>query len=547
MKIPTYQRSVGPQTVQVAEQKFASPVREAFGEGVAQAVQGLGAQGMKIAGALQGHVIERQKQQNDMILADADTAYLTRMHDLLRSTEMERLNVNGQSVERPVGALNRQLGMAENGTVEFQKMALKELDAMTKNGRTPEEQARIRNRLMSTFLSARDKVSSHEASQLQLNRVRALEGNQQAQMSMAQDVRSFEEFDSRLASIRENSDRLSDLKGIDPVSKSIASADIAKKFTTEVAERMVRDGVKLKAASEFVKRADLTAGDRQDILVSISDLSEKVQVKQAEAAIFDDPRTGLAMVNSGVFDLTDKQKSELSKTARDVEERQKVEQEFELKEQRFNNETKWTLDLTNKKMKKLSIPEINELINSGDMSPDFAEAYIAVMKSPKIIKAERKKNPAFVISAKNLFDKNTPDEIREERIRAMISGSKGELKESELLLLLGVSAKAKLPLKSILESTIGEGTPFDFGKDFDPVNRLRIRAEQEKVYDTVKNLLEKINEGKSPEVALQEATSEQNIATRPEMLLSPKEGQIMEDEFGNRAIVYSDGTYKEIK
>jgi hypothetical protein len=123
--------------------------------------------------------------------------------------------------------------------------------------------------------------------------------------------------------------------------------------------------------------------------------------------------------------------------ARKSIERDQKEEELVKEENRINTQAQLAIDLADKKIDKLSVPQVSAMIARGEIGREFGEAYIRVLTSPKSIdKKKNLKKSGFVDYAKNIFSSDDPQQI-EKAVTDMLNGSAdGKLSQEELAVLL---------------------------------------------------------------------------------------------------------------
>jgi hypothetical protein len=262
------------------------------------------------------------------------------------------------------------------------------------------------------------------------------------------------------------------------------------------------------------------------------DILQKAEKDAAIEAVFLSPRHGINLIDSGVYNLTEKEKSDLKTTAREVEEKQKKEQQFAIKEQQKSNELSIALDLSDKSKPKLSMTQISNMMASGDIGQDFAEAYAKLLKSPKVIKKEGKKDSGFLAVAQSIFSAETDDEMRKKVVETMLSGANGDISEKQLGILL--KAASDSTKRGFINNVI-ESYKNNEGIFWSP-------------YRAVWDFLKDVAEGKDVETAKRDSTKRELQNYNKGFSNIPDDGEVRVDpKTGVKAIVYKDGTYKIIE
>jgi hypothetical protein len=144
---------------------------------VPRAIEGLGEMGMKIAGAFEKRVLERQKLDDMAAASDLDTNFRLNLQDKLFSTDVEKVNVGGKDTERVKGLLNRPLKSSEGTSVEFENYYKDLRSRYVSQARTPELAQVISSRLDNHYLTAREIVIKNESKQLRAATSKSLTSN----------------------------------------------------------------------------------------------------------------------------------------------------------------------------------------------------------------------------------------------------------------------------------------------------------------------------------------------------------------------------------
>lgn len=164
MKVPSYERQVGRESVMPATQKLAAPSQAA-----AQSEQDLarvGAEASKIGSGIADKIaaagIARQQQDDEKQLLQVNTEYLQSKQDTLYSAD---LAANDEGRDVPVGLLRRELGNAKGAVIAYDA-DYAEKKAMFLERVPGDNQKRVLAKLMDQdYISTREQIARHEREQ----------------------------------------------------------------------------------------------------------------------------------------------------------------------------------------------------------------------------------------------------------------------------------------------------------------------------------------------------------------------------------------------
>ena len=240
-------------------------------------------------------------------------------------------------------------------------------------------------------------------------------------------------------------------------------------------------------------------------------------VTQAEAEKMKDDANMLsaefdATVNSDEFvkrgskyyDIPEDKYQKLKETARLSKERGKKEAIEALDLQQQQSEADLTMSLANKEIDRLSVPDITKKALNGEISKKYADAYISVLTSAKHIDKNKKiEKSGFTKFAKELFKSENSEESRAAIVKMLDGAAEGELNEEQLGVLLKTASKHGGKTKGLIGGAV-DGLM--------KIGETRAKFSGERlVYDFFKGLVD----GKDPEVAKQEAITNEQIKTNP--------------------------------
>lgn len=172
MPIVPYSRQVKtdtariPETPSVDNRVVLSAInqRGADNQRTAQAVEDIGQQ-------VQKHAAKLQLLQNEQHASRLDTDFRKSLQNKLYSPETEAIDIDGNTIERPSGILNRQLGQATGSTTDLDAWYQTEKENYLSQVNDPNYRLALEKSLESSFYTSRDNVLKHEAKQMRSDMV----------------------------------------------------------------------------------------------------------------------------------------------------------------------------------------------------------------------------------------------------------------------------------------------------------------------------------------------------------------------------------------
>lgn len=216
MQVPTYDRQVNIDAGNVVTPQAPGVVREAFGEGVYKARQGVGQAVQDVGGALKVVADRQAKTQNEAALAQYDTEYRQAMQDRLFNSEQEEYTNNGVKAERAKGILNRQLDSATGSTQEFDAWHQGQKAQLLSKISDPRYRQKLSEDIDNFGLQMRDNVISHEASQKHNASVVRMESSITQQTQDAVMSKTPEDLQRAIDQVSETQQGLNQINGYDP-------------------------------------------------------------------------------------------------------------------------------------------------------------------------------------------------------------------------------------------------------------------------------------------------------------------------------------------
>jgi hypothetical protein len=178
--------------------------------------------------------------------------------------------------------------------------------------------------------------------------------------------------------------------------------------------------------------------------------------------------------------------------------------------------------------------ELSAMVKQGTMTSDFAQSVMKAVTSPAMVNADTD-NTEFSNLTVEIF-KSADDKVQQKTIESILKGGgDGKLSKEDMTVLIQSAQMSKGQKRSEAVASIET-----LGKWADKTKGV-IKA------DVFRGFMSKIQEGKTPQVAVNETMNENVVKAIPSVLSIPPTGKIMVDKNGNRAKVFPDGHIEEIK
>lgn len=222
----------------------------------------------------------------------------------------------------------------------------------------------------------------------------------------------------------------------------------------------------------------------------------------------------------------------LIERARDYKEKQQKEATEMQKEIIYNNEAEIALGFSQGNPP--NIQKLSEMVRNGTISSDFANIALKVATSKDSVNAITS-NEEFSKLTKEVFSSKNKEEVQKAIKNILMGGGDGKLSKDDLEVLLQ-SAMSQTK-KDRAEIEAGIKTLGDWADNTKPIHRAEVYRDFQK----------KVLEGKTPQDAVAETISINTIKAKPNFISFPKEGKLMVDKNGNKARVFPDGHFEEVK
>jgi len=225
-------------------------------------------------------------------------------------------------------------------------------------------------------------------------------------------------------------------------------------------------------------------------------------------------------------------KSKLISTASDYKKRLQKEATQLQKDIILKNETDIAMAIA--EGKPMNIGKLALKLENGTISSDFAQIALRVVTSPEPVGAYTN-NDEFSALTKKLFASENKEQVHKSIMNILRGGGDGKLSKDDLEILL-LSA-INQPLEKRKELSNAVKTLGKWADETEGVDRA----------DVLRDFQTKIKEEKSISEAVSESMQENTVKAVPKVVGFPKEGKLQIDKHGNKALVFPDGHYEEVK
>jgi hypothetical protein len=236
--------------------------------------------------------------------------------------------------------------------------------------------------------------------------------------------------------------------------------------------------------------------------------------------------------NKGYYsDMPLEDRASLIEKAKDLKHRQAKEDTQLIKDIQMNTEAQIVMDMANGKSVPLS--SLSEMLKKNIITADFAESAIKAITSPDSIGAITN-SEEFSKLTEDIFKSDKKEEVRKTVKNILKGGGDGKLSKDDMAILISSAQNKNIEKRdaaSLAVKTLGDWAD-------------KVKADRADVF---RDFQKKISSGKEPQLAVQETMNENTVKIKPELIKLPVTGKVMIDKNGNKAMVFPDGHYEEMK
>jgi hypothetical protein len=493
IKIPTYERKVDTVVPSLSGPSRLRPPDEAFGGDSGRALQNLGAVGEKIA----EHITRIAYEKQDMEVLNRETAFRQDWQNRLYSKDEETVkDANGQDIQRPRGYLVRELGHADGVTKEadttFQDVKKQYLDGLSQY-----QYNKLAPALDNYYSSVRNGLVSHEADQYRQNLKNSIESNITQKTNDAATIRDGKSLGFAID---------------DAINSAIPYSSRFDKTTREVNnEKIAKKIIESSTISTLKNTGNLEAS--QGILDSVKD-----KISQ----------TSYDELKSKIVKGYDSMQAEAEK----VRLESRVKDRFNYIGQISNGELNWE-------------NSADTIKNVATKDPELAEAMKKVFDSKGGgYLAEELGNEGFQDLAKDIFSAKDTESISKFLVQAL-KDNKNISRDRLAILVDAATERAKeLPLSSGKKKT---NQPRGFWNGaWDAIQLTNPLTAPFVLMNTIKRAKAENAQGEQVIQIAHDEIRKQRLQDNPDITAFPAKGKLCYDKFGNKAIVYPDGSFEEV-
>lgn len=538
--VPKYEQQVRRVTPDVSTPTELRPPAEAFGTETAKATENLGRTGMKIAEAFMQRAAERTKELMQKQVLEQDTAFRTELQNVLYNDETDTKG-------RPLGFLSRKLDQTQNSTPEFDQAYAGLRQKYLNNVTHPEQKDALARMLDNSYLSSRDAIIRHERQQTDESIDNSFKSNLDLQVNSAAQLQDGPSVIRAIDQAIATQDQYSKLKGFDAKTAEDERVKTRGKITKSAFATAMEENNLIKAQSIYNAVKDKVPAEIQEKMKE--EIESGIPYRIAISDAFLDPLSTRDKLKTNSYNIKDPVKR---KGAYDFTNTLAERVISEGQETRHNDildnlaQGKLTLtDIENE----MQIPE-----ESGGLKKSILVSYQRAIQNGiqkdlnRLLKEKTSDNDPTarakaVNQYVNLIDDFISDDTDKWHAREKLAAAyaDGILNSSE--------AKFLNTLKTNLKD-------IEFNRSSGPlVNTVKAvkswlnknNASDEDITLRIKQLLGTLqNPQTNPQDAAKTIINEHLRSKMPEIdTISPK-GQLMMDAYGNKAMVYPDGTIEPV-
>lgn len=504
-RIPQYEHQVGTVIPNVPTLQGPRAVPDAFGGNVARATQGLAQTGANIGEVLRKHGEEKRRQEQDAFTADLETNFSLNRQDQLFSQDLEKVQINGQDVERPKGIFNQKLKNADGATTRLDAYYSDAIERYVASAPSEEHALKIREELINQWVRDREDVIKHEAREHNGVLINSYQSNLKQQVHDAAGVNNPIDLLTAVNKAKDMQSRINTVSGYDE----------------ETAENKLKESA-----------GDIVAKAVNSTLTATGDLEKAKQMLDvAEGDIHPDRYEKI----NEMLEIGDER---ITKQAEKIEVQRIIKNQSDRLTKFASGDSSWQ-----------DLDEIAKEVREGNLPEKFGAALSDVITAREYGEyrpgQENKNYPAFI---EKVYNAGSQEEIQKALV-GLLNDHK-DIAQDKMAVLINEAIKRgeSLPLRSEDESSnynpqqTGIDIAVKAGLDFGRNNGLT----SQEVSDIHQDFMFEVGKGRTPDEANRIAQQKFALRTNPNLANIPIEGKMMIDANGVKALVYPDGSWKEM-
>ena len=407
-------------------------VRDAFGENVFKANQNFANTLGSLGDSMMKHADEQRKLKNEAYIAEAEMAIGKTLQDNAYSNEVEEVEIEGNKVQRPKGALNRPREMARGSSNEFAEKYYTEANKWLEAVQDPRYRTQLHQRIDRKFQAINDNVISHEATQDKKASTTKIESIIKERQQEAYSTTDPNILLSLIKSNLTDTDLLNKTEGYDDV-------------TSELKRRETTNATVEKAIIGSL-RQDPSGATARKLLESSTEF----------------------IVNKEDYDDLDSKIGEYSKKVMSEVKRQSKQVQVANESQMVNSLLKGEISIFDEQ-------SIANSVATGAIRVEFGESLIRALKKP--IDSDdfddEGKDQSFVDIVGGIFNTASPEAINDRIVEILDGYNSNNLSEQKMVLLLQTAQKFggqkehAVQLKKLVDAGLKSGVDeTDISKDY---------------------------------------------------------------------------------
>lgn len=317
---------------------------------------------------------------------------------------------------------------------------------------------------------------------------------------------------------------------------------ILAKTPSEKQKAIVERDIKIQ---ELVKSGYI---DPADATKQIEELNKNWAVSQVNYDIATNPEMAASLLEKKVYpNIDEEDRVKLLNISKDaiLDKKRNIEKANEVNQ--IQNETNYLTKFSSGELSWNDIEVISDDLRKGNISERFGTAMLDVIKSKGKYNPSEADNENYPNFIEQIYKSKDQKELNSS-IYNLLLDHKNISQDKMAILINGAVQRSKI-------------IPFSYGEDgaIDQKQKAvdsgalavteygkRNQLETEDIANIYEDYHKNIGEGLLPQEAYDKSIRANAIKKNPSILSIPVEGRMMIDDQGNKAIVYPDGTYKEI-
>lgn len=458
----------------------------------------------KVAETVGQHVLERQQHEQASKAAQLDTDFRVNLQNKIYNEEVEKINVGGNTVERPAGLLNRQMSDAEGVTQEFDAYHNELKQRYVAAAPTAELGLKLGQEMDGQYVSARGLIIKHEAKQKQKILLNAQVSNLKQQTHDAALINDPVTLFKAINKAKDTQANIHDILGSDPDTVAMKQKDSA---------------------------GDIVAQATKSLLMSTGDF-EKAQ----------------KMLDVAKDEIQPDRYDTILKSLVTSADRIKRDNDLIASEKRISNEVNYLTNFASGQL--VNIDNVMKDAREGNVNERMAVALQNVISTKGRYRPQENSNANYPEFIRSIYRAKDQEELHQSLINLLQNHSNMSVDKMSILINGAMQRSGNLPLsrkngdhKPITpeQQAIDSGamSVLEFGK-----NSYLSNFETSGLYG---DYMSAVKSGKKPKEAMDATINGYRLQKNPKFMNLSEKGQLMIDARGNKAMVFPDGRVEELQ